>query len=140
MSNVEVSSVVSGASSPQHMPAGNFFGAIQDKRERCGAIFTDLRHTAPRKLPMHSHELAFFALLRDGLYGERYGRGQSQYGPLSLMFRPAGIPHQDEIGPAAFAFTKSRSDPPGKNAWKIAPPLWTLPETTSAAARCSGSV
>lgn len=99
MSNVEVSAVVSGASSAQHMRAGSFFGAIQDKRERCGAIFTDLRHTAPRKLPMHSHELAFFALLLDGLYGERYGRRQSQYGPLSLMFRPAGIPHQDEIGP-----------------------------------------
>jgi len=99
MSNVEVSSVVSGASSAQHMRAGSFFGAIQDKRERCGAIFTDLRHTAPRKLPMHSHELAFFALLLDGLYGERYGRRQSQYGPLSLMFRPASIPHQDEIGP-----------------------------------------
>jgi len=99
MSNVEVSSVVSGASSAQHMRAGSFFGAIRDKRERCGAIFTDLRHTAPRKLPMHSHELAFFALLLDGLYGERYGRCQSQYGPLSLMFRPAGLPHQDEIGP-----------------------------------------
>ena len=99
MSNVEVSSVVSGASSAQHMRAGSFFGAIQDKRERCGAIFTDLRHTAPRRLPMHSHELAFFAVLLDGLYSERYGRRQSQYGPLSLMFRPAGIPHQDEIGP-----------------------------------------
>jgi AraC family transcriptional regulator len=99
MSNVEVSAVVSSASSAQHMRAGSFFGAIQDKRERCGAIFTDLRHTAPRKLPVHSHELAFFALLLDGLYGERYGRRQNQYGPLSLMFRPAGIPHQDEIGP-----------------------------------------
>ena len=41
MSNVEVSSIVSGASSAQHMRAGSFFGAIQDKRERCGAIFTD---------------------------------------------------------------------------------------------------
>jgi AraC family transcriptional regulator len=81
------------------MRAGSFFGAIQGKREQCGAIFTDLRHAAPRKLPMHSHELAFFALLLDGLYAERYGRRQSQYGPFTLMFRPAGIPHQDEIGP-----------------------------------------
>ena len=99
MSNVEVGSVVSGSASAQHMRAGSFFGAIQDKREQCGAIFTDLRHAAPRKLPMHSHELAFFALLLGGLYGERYGRRQSQYGPFSLMFRPAGIPHQYEIGP-----------------------------------------
>lgn len=99
MSNVDLSSVVSGASSAQHMRAGSFFGAIQGKREHCGAIFTDLRHTAPRKLPMHSHELAFFALVLDGLYGERYGRRQTQYGPFSVMFRPAGLPHQDEIGP-----------------------------------------
>ena len=28
------------------MPAGSFFGTIQGKREQCGAIFTDLRHTA----------------------------------------------------------------------------------------------
>src|SRR5690349_13420509 len=82
------------------MGAGNFFGAIHGKREQCDAIFTDLRHSVPRKLPMHSHELAFFALLLDGFYGERYGRRQSQYGPFSLMFRPAGIPHQDEIGPS----------------------------------------
>jgi AraC family transcriptional regulator len=99
MSNAEVSSGVSSTSSAQQMRAGSFFGAIQGKREQCGAIFTDLRHTAPRKLPRHSHELAFFALLLDGLYGERYGRRQSQYEPFTLMFRPAGIPHQDEIGP-----------------------------------------
>jgi AraC family transcriptional regulator len=81
------------------MGAGNFYGAIHGKREQCGAIFTDLRHSAPRKLPMHSHELSFFALLLDGLYGERYGRRQTQYGPFTVMFRPVGIPHQDEIGP-----------------------------------------
>jgi AraC family transcriptional regulator len=99
MPNAEVSRGVSSASSAQHLRAGSFFGAIQGKREQCGAIFTDLRHTAPRKLPMHSHELAFFALLLDGLYAERYARRQSQYGPFTLLFRPAGIPHQDEIGP-----------------------------------------
>lgn len=86
------------------MGAGNFFGAIHGKREQCGAIFTDLRHSSPRKLPMHSHELPFFALLLDGLYGERYGRQQTQFGPFTIMFRPAGIPHQDEIGPRGLRF------------------------------------
>jgi AraC family transcriptional regulator len=86
------------------MGAGSFFGAIQDRREQCGAIFTDLRHSVPRKIPMHSHELPFFALLLDGLYGERYGRQNAQFGPFTLMFRPAGIPHQDEIGPRGLRF------------------------------------
>ena len=93
--------LASAAATPtgRHMGAGNFFGAIHGKREQCSAIFTDLRHSVPRKLPMHSHELAFFAILLDGLYGERYGRRQTQFGPFTLMFRPADIPHQDEIGP-----------------------------------------
>jgi len=86
------------------MSAGNFFGAIQGRREHCGAIFTDLRHSAPRKLPRHSHELPFFALLLDGLYGERYGRRQTQFRPFTIMFRPAGIPHQDEVGPRGLRF------------------------------------
>jgi AraC family transcriptional regulator len=91
-------------SKAQHMGAGNFFGSIQGKREQCGAIFTDLRHSMPRKLPAHSHELPFFALLLDGHYGERYGRRETQFGPFTIMFRPAGIPHQDEIGPRGVRF------------------------------------
>lgn len=88
----------------QHMGAGSFFGFIQGKREQCGAIFTDLRHSIARKLPTHSHELPFFALLLEGHYGERYGRQETQYGPFTIMFRPAGVPHQDEIGPGGLRF------------------------------------
>jgi AraC family transcriptional regulator len=101
MSNVAASSNVSGACSfpAQHMGAGNFFGAIHGAREQCGAIFTDVRHGSPRKLPRHSHELAFFALVLNGHYRERCGRHEGQYAPFTLMFRPAGVPHQDEIGP-----------------------------------------
>jgi len=88
----------------QTLGGGQFFGAIQRKQECHGAIFTDLRHDSPRRLPLHSHELPFFALLLGGLYGERYGRQQKQFGPFTLMFRPAGIPHQDEIGPHGVRF------------------------------------
>jgi AraC family transcriptional regulator len=91
-------------SNAQHMGAGSFFGSIQGKREQCGAIFTDLRHSIPRKLPTHSHELPFFALLLEGHYGERYGRQETQFGPFTIMFRPAGVPHQDEIGPRGLRF------------------------------------
>lgn len=95
MSNAAANPNVSGA----HMGAGNFFGAIHGAREQCGAIFTDVRHASPRKLPKHSHELAFFALVLNGHYRERCGRSEGQYAPFTLMFRPAGVPHQDEIGP-----------------------------------------
>jgi hypothetical protein len=35
----------------------------------------------------------------NGHYRERCGRSEGQYSPFTLMFRPAGVPHQDEIGP-----------------------------------------
>jgi AraC family transcriptional regulator len=92
------------ANGQQALGAGSFYGAVQGRREQCEAIFTDLRHTSPRKLPSHSHELPFFAILLDGLYGERYGRQERQFRPFTVHFRPAGIPHQDEIGPHGVRF------------------------------------
>jgi AraC family transcriptional regulator len=90
---------VSEANRGQALGAGTFYGVVERKREQCGAIFTELRHTSPRKLPSHSHELAFFGLLLEGEYGERYLHQETQFRPFTLMFRPGGIPHQDEIGP-----------------------------------------
>lgn len=83
---------------------GHFYGAVRRRVVHSGAIFTDLRHSVPRRLPCHSHELPFFGLLLDGEYGERYGRESKQFGPFSIMFRPAGVPHQDEIGPRGVRF------------------------------------
>jgi AraC family transcriptional regulator len=86
------------------LAGGSFFGAVQRKSEVQGAIFTDLQHAVPRKLPKHAHELPFFALLLRGYYGEQYGRERKQFSPFTVMFRPAGIPHQDEIGPQGLRF------------------------------------
>jgi len=88
----------------QSLRGGQFFGSIRYRIENSGAVFSDLRHPVPRKLPVHSHELPFFGLLLRGYYGERYGREHKQFSPLSLMFRPAGIPHQDEIAPGGLRF------------------------------------
>jgi AraC family transcriptional regulator len=87
-----------------HLQGGQFFGAVRQRIEHSGAVFSDLRHPIPRKLPMHSHELPFFGLLLRGFYGERYGHQQMQFSPMTLMFRPAGIPHQDEIAPGGLRF------------------------------------
>ena len=87
-----------------HLQGGQFFGAVRHRLESSGAVFSDLRHPVPRKLPMHSHDLPFFGLLLRGFYGERFGRQQKQFSPMSLMFRPACIPHQDEIAPGGLRF------------------------------------
>ena len=86
------------------LTGGSFYGAVQRRHEQYGAIFTDLQHSSPRRLPAHAHELPFFTLLLDGSYGERYGRQSAQYGPFTVMYRPSGIPHQDEIGPRGVKF------------------------------------
>ena len=95
---------MSEAGGQKALGAGAFYGAVQSRREQCDAIFTDLRHTSARKLPLHSHELPFFAVLMEGLYGERYGREERQFRPFTVHFRPAGIPHQDEVGPPGVRF------------------------------------
>ena len=77
------------------------FVGVANSAARSSPIFSTRRDAS---FPAHSHELPFFALLLDGSYAERYGRCQSQYGPLTVMFRPAGVPHQDEIGPAGVRF------------------------------------
>jgi AraC family transcriptional regulator len=99
-----MASAVAVDSGEKTLSGGSFFGAAQRKSEMQGAIFTDLKHAVPRKLPKHAHELPFFALLLRGYYGEQYGRERKQFSPFTVMFRPAGIPHQDEIGPEGLRF------------------------------------
>jgi len=110
-----MSTAIASAPLQKTLSAGSFFGAIQKRSEQSSAIFTELSHTAPRKLPEHSHELSFFALILHGRYGERFGREQKQFSPFTVMFRPSGIAHQDEIGPHGVHFFEVELRP----AWQI---------------------
>ena len=82
------------------LASGSSYGVIHQKREAHGVLFAELRHVAARKLPKHAHELPFFLVLLRGYYGEQYGRENRQFRPFTAMFRPANVPHQDEIGPS----------------------------------------
>src|ERR1700737_750314 len=86
------------------LSVGSFYGTVQSRRDECGALFSELHPPCARKLPAHSHELPFFALLLDGDYRERYCRQQMQFGPFTVSYRPAGVPHEDEIGPRGVRF------------------------------------
>jgi AraC family transcriptional regulator len=85
--------------SEQRLTGGSFYGSVAGRQAVGGAIFTELHHAQARKLPAHSHELPFFCLFFGGDYGEKYGRRDVQFRPFTLSFRPAGVPHQDEVGP-----------------------------------------
>ena len=83
---------------------GHFYGEITRKREASGLIFSELKHETARKLPTHSHELAYFCLLLNGNYWEQLGKKRITYKPLTVMFHPPDMTHVDEIGPAGGRF------------------------------------
>jgi AraC family transcriptional regulator len=77
---------------------GRFFGDIVNAHRRCGLWLSDARYGGGAKLPKHSHELAFFCLLLDGAYSERYGRREVAYKPFTLVFHPPEEVHATEMG------------------------------------------
>jgi AraC family transcriptional regulator len=48
---------------------------------------------------VHTHESAYFGLLLEGSYTERFIQKDTVYDPFSVGFHPLGLTHQDEIGP-----------------------------------------
>ncbi len=94
-----MASDVQQTASEARLSGGSFYGSVAHRKNVGGAIFTELRHDRARKLPTHSHEMPFFCLFLGGDYGEQYGRQYMQFRPFTLSFRPAGVPHMDEIGP-----------------------------------------
>ena len=88
----------------RNLQPGQFYGEILRKRQDAGLILSELRHDGARKLPRHSHELAYFCLLLNGDYWEQFGPTRITYKPLSVMFHPPGTTHIDEIGPAGGRF------------------------------------
>lgn len=86
-------SVVDGYLGP-----GQAYGDVVNKQLLSGLVLSELKHGGPKKLPAHSHELAFFCLLLDGSYSEQFGRRTVFYKPYTIMFHPPAMTHRDEIG------------------------------------------
>ncbi|HSS22653.1 MAG TPA: AraC family transcriptional regulator [Pyrinomonadaceae bacterium] len=78
---------------------GEFFGDVLHKYEEGGLVLCEFTHQRPRKIPKHSHELAFFNLILDGTYHEHFTRRSAALKPFTTIFHPSGIEHHDEIGP-----------------------------------------
>src|SRR5687767_9670679 len=91
-------------SANQNLQPGQFYGEILRKRQNSGLILSELKHEGPRKLPAHSHELAYFCLLLNGNYWEKFGAKRITYKPLTVMFHPPETSHIDEIGPGGGRF------------------------------------
>jgi AraC family transcriptional regulator len=58
---------------------------------------SEVEYPEVRKCGLHAHEQAFFAILLQGSYEERYGRRCVAHRRMSVAFRPAGMAHRDHI-------------------------------------------
>lgn len=87
-----------GNQQDKHLNAGEYFGSIVRRRQLSGLVMSELKHAQPRALPQHSHELGFFSFLLKGDYKEWYGRQIVNHQPLTLMWHPPTLKHQDEVG------------------------------------------
>jgi AraC family transcriptional regulator len=75
----------------------SFFGKVQRRQSVSELILTDSVYAPGLRLPMHSHELAYFCLVLQGTYTESYGRINRTYSPSMVVFHPEGETHSDQF-------------------------------------------
>src|ERR1041385_2124195 len=96
----------------QRLDAGRFYGEVMGKRHCNGVILSEIYHKSARRMPSHAHELAYFSLLLNGGYREYFGRRETVYRPMTIMYHPPDFEHRDEIadGGGRFFSVELRSD------------------------------
>ena len=99
----------------EQLTGGKFYGSVVSK-QAVGAIFTELQHSEPRKLPAHSHELPFFSLVFGRDYAEKYGRRDVQFRRFTFAYRPAGVPIRTKLAAGVRACSASKSNMAGSAA------------------------
>jgi AraC family transcriptional regulator len=86
--------------SAAELKPGNFFGKVTRRFVWAGATISEVCHPKARRLPLHSHESAYFSLLLAGGYRETFGERTIEYGLRAVSFHPPGTTHRGEIGAA----------------------------------------
>src|SRR5262245_27599153 len=74
------------------LSCGHYYGEVMRSRHIGGLILTETRYAPRARLPKHSHEHAYFCLVRRGSYTEAYGNRSRSCGPLTCVFHP---PHEE---------------------------------------------
>ncbi|HEX8998967.1 MAG TPA: AraC family transcriptional regulator [Blastocatellia bacterium] len=82
----------------KHLQAGEFYGSVMRRQRLNGIVLSELKHREPRALPAHSHEFGYFSFFLRGDYEEWYGRQTVTHKPLTLMWHPGALQHQDAVG------------------------------------------
>ncbi len=81
------------------LASGEYYGSSSGTVSVRDAVLTRLQHTTGRRLPPHTHERAYYALLLRGGYRESHRSASLESVPSSLVFHPPATTHADEIAP-----------------------------------------
>lgn len=79
------------------LPAGRFFGAIDDRWSTGLVTLSIVRHAQPCQVPLHGHQQLFLSLLLRGAYREWVAGREWVFRPMTVVFHPEHLQHADEI-------------------------------------------
>jgi AraC family transcriptional regulator len=82
---------------PQRLPRGHFYGTLQGRQQVNHVVLTETRYAPGLRLPRHSHEHAYFCLVRRGTYTEAFGDRSRACGPRTVAFHPPEELHAQHI-------------------------------------------
>lgn len=82
----------------RNLQPGQWYGTVERAAHVGGINLSIVRHPHARRIEMHEHALAYFALLVAGQYSETLDGATVRYEPFSIAFHPAKIVHWDEMG------------------------------------------
>ena len=79
---------------------GEFYGQTLAKREVDGFVLTETSYDPGLRIPKHSHEHAYFCLVRNGRFSEQLGNTTRVCRSSIINFHPAGEAHSDNFDEA----------------------------------------
>jgi AraC family transcriptional regulator len=75
-----------------------FYGQLRRQHQIAGFTLADSLYAPGLRIPWHGHACAYFCLVLRGAYTETCDGGSQSYGPLAVVFHPAGEAHSDVFG------------------------------------------
>jgi AraC family transcriptional regulator len=82
---------------PLRLPRGHFYGTLHGRQQVNHIVLTETRYAPGLRLPRHSHEHAYFCLVRRGTYTETFGDRGRSCGPRTVAFHPPEELHAQQI-------------------------------------------
>jgi AraC family transcriptional regulator len=82
---------------PQRLWGGEFYGQTLARREVASFVLSETRYEPGLKIPSHSHEHAYFCLVREGTFSESLGKTVRVCEPSTINFHPAEEIHSDNF-------------------------------------------